>query len=63
MYKFNKKYLLNLTKINNFPLLPECNKGEGHRARIKRIKERIILKKIKDINGMEITHGITRKKN
>jgi len=68
MYKFNKKYLLNLTKINNFPLLPECNKGEGHRARIKRIKERITekikeykiakkeekkLKKLKELENLE----------
>ena len=48
-------------KKNNSPLLSERNKGEGHRVRIKKIKERIILKKIKDINGMEITHGIIKK--
>ena len=29
-------------KKNNSPLLSECNKGEGHRVRIKKIKERII---------------------
>ena len=61
--KFNKKNLLNLECQNNTPLLPSNSKGEKDKIRIKQIKEKVILKRNKDINGMEITHGITYKKN
>ena len=63
MFRFNKKNLLNLTQINNTPLLDTNSKGEKNSLRIQRIKQRVILKKNKDINGMEITHGIIKKKN
>jgi len=61
--KFNKKNLLNLECQNNTPLLPSNSKGEKDKIRIKQIKERVILKRNKDINGMEIIHGINYKKN
>ena len=63
MFRFNKKNLLNLKKINNTPLLDTNSKGEKNSLRIQKIKKRLILKKNKDINGMEITHGIIKKKN
>ena len=63
MFRFNKKNLLNLTQINNAPLLDTNSKGEKNSLRIQKIKQRVILKKNKDINGMEITHGIIKKKN
>ena len=63
MFRFNKKNLLNLTQINNTPLLNTNSKGEKNSLRIQKIKQRVILKKNKDINGMEITHGIIKKKN
>ena len=63
MFKFNKKNLLNLEYQNNTPLLSSNSKGGKDKIRIKKIKERVILKKNKDINGMEITHGIIRKKD
>ena len=63
MFRFNKKNLLNLTQINNTPLLDTNSKGEKNSLRIQKIKQRVILKKNKDINGMEITHGIIKKKN
>ena len=56
MLRFNKKKLLNLEHLNNTPLMPSNSKGEKN-------KQRIILKRNKDINGMEITHGIIKKKN
>jgi len=61
--KFDKKNLLNLKYQNNIPLLSSNSKGEKDKIRIKQIKEKVILKRNKDINGMEITHGITYKKN
>ena len=61
--KFNKKNLLNLEYQNNTPLLSSNSKGEKDKIRIKQIKERVILKRNKDINGMEIIHGINYKKN
>ena len=63
MYKFINKKLLNLKHLNNTPLLAFNSKGENNNLRIKKIKQRVILNKIKDINGMEITHGIIKKKN
>ena len=61
MFKLNKK-LFSLEHLNNTPLLPSNSKGEQNRLRIEKIKQRIILRK-KDINGMEIIHGIFKKKN
>ena len=61
--KFNKKNLLNLEHINNSPLLHNNSKGENNKMRIQKIKERVRIKKIKDINGMQITYEATRKKN
>ena len=62
MFKFNKKNLLNLEYISNSPLLYNNSKGGNNKAQIKK-KERIRIKRIKDINGMEITYEIIRKKN
>ena len=55
--------MINLKYQNNIPLLSSNSKGEKDKIRIKQIKEKVILKRNKDINGMEITHGITYKKN
>ena len=63
MFKFNKKNLLNLEHINNSSLLNNNSKEENNKMRIKKIKERVRIKKIKDINGMQITYEATRKKN
>ena len=63
MFKFNKKNLLNLDHVKSIPLLSSNSKGEKDKIRIKQIKERVILKRNKDINGMEIIHGINYKKN
>jgi len=54
MSRFNKKKLLNLEYINNTPLLTSNSKGERQELR---------LKKIKDINGMEISYNVIKKKN
>ena len=59
----NKKKLLELKHVNKSPLLSSNSKGEKDKTRIKNTKERVILKRNKDINGMEITHGIINKKN
>jgi hypothetical protein len=63
MDKFNKKNLLNLEHTNNTPLLHNNSKGENNKIRIEKIKKRIRIKKIKDINGMQITYEAIRKKN
>ena len=63
MFKFNKINVLVFKRKNNTPLLSSSSKGEKNSIRIEKIKQMIILKKNKDINGMEITHGIVRKKN
>ena len=63
MFQINKKNLLNFEHLNNTPLLPSNSKGEDNKLRIKKIKQRVILKKKKDINGMQITYGIIKKKN
>ena len=56
MFKSNKKNVLEFKRKNNTPLLTSNSKGDNN-------KERIILKKNRDINGMEIIHGIINKKN
>jgi hypothetical protein len=61
MFRLYKKNLLNLEHLNNTPLLTSKSKGENNKLRIEKIKKRIILKKKKDINGMEITHCIIKK--
>ena len=63
MFKSNKTNVLEFRRRNNTPLLSSNSKGEKNRIRIEKIKQKIILKKTKDINGMEITHGIIKKKN
>ena len=63
MLKLNKKNLLNLEHLNNAPLLSSDSKGDDNKLRIKKIKQRLVLKRNKDINGMEITYEIIRKKN
>ena len=62
MFRLSKKNLLNLEHLNNSPLFSSNNKGEANKLEIKKIKQRIILKINKDINGMEINHGIIKKK-
>ena len=63
MFKSNKKKILDIKLQNNFPLLSSSSKGELNKLRIKKIKQRVKIKKIKDINGMQITYGIIKKKN
>ena len=63
MFKSNKTNVLEFKRKNNTPLLTSNSKGEKNRIRIEKIKQRVILKKNTDINGMEITHGIIKKKN
>ena len=47
MFQINKKNLLNFEHLNNTPLLPSNSKGEDNKLRIKKIKQRVILKKKK----------------
>ena len=63
MVKFNKKNLLTFEHINNPPLLHNRSKGVNNKIRIEKIKERVRIKKIQDINGMQITYDAIRKKN
>ena len=63
MFKFNKTNVLEFKRKNNTPLLSSNSKGGKNRIKIGKIKQRVILKKNKDINGMEITYGIINKKN
>ena len=63
MFKSNKKNVLEFKRKNNTPLLTSNSKGENNKFKIKKIRQRVILKMKKDINGMEITYGIIRKKN
>jgi len=63
MLKFNKKNLLNLDLKNNIPLLSSNSKGRKTKTRVEKIKDRIRIKEIKDINGMQITYEAIRKKN
>ena len=62
MFKSNKSNVLVFKRKNSTSLLISNGKGEKNRIRIEKIKQRVILKKNKDINGMEITHGIIKKK-
>jgi hypothetical protein len=63
MFKSNKYKILDYKHENNTPLLSSNSRGEKHKLRIKNIKERVRLKKIKDINGMEISYNVIKKKN
>ena len=63
MFKSNKSNVLEFKRKNNTPLLSSNSKGGKNRIKIGKIKQRVILKKNKDINGMEITYGIINKKN
>ena len=51
---FDKKRILNFGKIKNSSLLTLVSKEE---------EKKIIIKKIQDINGMEITLNVIKKKN
>ena len=62
MFKSNKKNVLEFKRKNNTPLLTSNSKEEENKIRIEKIKQRIVLKKNKDINRMEITHSIIKKK-
>jgi hypothetical protein len=63
MFKSDKKNILDFKHKNNTPLLSSNSKGEKKILRIESIKQRIRLKKIKDINGMQITYDVIKKKN
>jgi hypothetical protein len=63
MFKSNKTNVLEFKRKNKTPLLTSNSTGEKNRIRIEKIKQIVILKKNKDINGMEITHGVINKKN
>ena len=62
MFKSNKKNVLEFKRKNNTSLLTSNSKEEENKIRIEKIKQRVVLKKNKDINGMEITHSIIKKK-
>ena len=57
MFKSNKKKILDFVRINTAPLLNPNSKGET------KVKKNIRIKKIEDINGMQISYGIIKKKN
>ena len=63
MFKLNKKKLLALEQVSNTPLLSEYDKGDNNKKRIQNLKERVRIKKIKDINGMQITYEAVKRKN
>ena len=63
MFKFNKKNLLNLDHVKSIPLLSSNSKGRKTKTRVEKIKDRMRIKAIKDINGMQITYEVIRKKN
>ena len=58
MFKFNKKNLLYIELIKNTPLLNSLSKGEKNNIKL---KERISIKKIQDINGMQISYDVIKK--
>ena len=62
MFKPNKKNILEFKLKDNTSLLPLSSKGENNKIRIKNIKQRVRLKRIKDINGMQITYEVIKKK-
>ena len=63
MFKFNKKNLLNLDHVKSIPLLSSNSKGRKTKTEVEKIKDRMGIKEIKDINGMQITYEVIRKKN
>ena len=63
MFKSNKTNILEFKCRNNTPLLSSNSKGEKNKIRIEKFKQRIVLKKNKDINGMEKNNNIIKKKN
>ena len=60
MSKFKKNLLLSLEHENNTPLLSSNSKGENN---FFKAEQRVRLKKVKDINGMQITYDVIKKKN
>ena len=63
MFNSNKKNILDTKYKNNNPLLPSNSKGEKIKIGINITQQIVRLKKIKDINGMQITYEAIRKKN
>tara|TARA_B100000287_G_scaffold414789_1_gene447715 strand:+ start:980 stop:1165 length:186 start_codon:yes stop_codon:yes gene_type:complete len=61
MLKSNKKNLLKLKHINEPPLLTSNSKGENNK--FYKNFQKVELKKLFDINEMEIRYGIIRNKN
>tara|TARA_B110000263_G_C14782961_1_gene274086 strand:- start:197 stop:388 length:192 start_codon:yes stop_codon:yes gene_type:complete len=63
MFNSNKKNILDPKHKNNTPLLPSNSKGEKIKLGINMTQQIVRLKKIKDINGMQITYNVIKKKN
>ena len=63
MLTFNKEKILNIKRKNNTPLLPSNSKGETIQLNCSIVSEKIRIKKLKDINGMQITYDVIKKKN
>ena len=63
MFKSNKYKILDFMHKNNTPLQSFNGRGVNHKLSIEGIKKRVRLKKIKDINGMEISYNVIEKKN
>lgn len=63
MLKFNKEKILNIKHKNNAPLLPSNSKGETIQLNRSILSEKIRIKKLQDINGMQITYDVIKKKN
>ena len=62
MFKSNKKNILDFEPLKNTPLLSSRSKGVKKKLKNKNIKDRVKIKKIEDINGMQITYGIIKKR-
>ena len=63
MSKHNKNLLLSLDNENNTPLLPSNSKGETIQLNCSIVSEKIRIKKLQDLNGMQITYDAIKKKN
>ena len=60
MAKLNKNLLLSYGNGNNVPLLPSNSKGKSN---LLKTTQKISFKKFKNINGIQITYGVIKKKN
>ena len=63
MLKSNEYKILDIRHENNTPLPTSNGRGEIQKLRIESIEKKVRLKKIKDINGMEILYSVVEKKN